>query len=110
MFHAWMTQTWAKCGSSFVIQSASCAISKNLSSSCKSLARIQSTLTIKPAEAAQRHGRERQHRRRVFQRLHARQAQPVAVAIQSLLHRADTRQQHRGQQQQKDLFQTACIF
>src|SRR5580765_1444367 len=48
MFHAWKTQTCGKCGSSFVIQSASCIISKNLSSSCKSLARIHSRLEIKP--------------------------------------------------------------
>src|ERR1017187_3646786 len=48
MFHAWKTQTCGKCGSSLVIQSASCIISKNLSSSCKSLARIHSRLEIKP--------------------------------------------------------------
>src|SRR6266571_5215486 len=48
MFHACTSQTWTKCGSSLVIQSANWAISKNLSSSCKSLARIQSALEIKP--------------------------------------------------------------
>src|ERR1051325_6367522 len=48
MFHAWCTQTCAKCGSSFVIQSASCAASKNLSWSCRSLARIHSMLEINP--------------------------------------------------------------
>ena len=48
MFQACMVQTWVKCGSRSVIQSASCTISKNFSSSCKSLARIQSPLAIKP--------------------------------------------------------------
>src|SRR6266404_2448108 len=48
MFQAWTSQTWTKCGSSLVIQSANWAISKNLSSSCKSLARIQRALEIKP--------------------------------------------------------------
>src|ERR1043166_3750084 len=48
MFQAWTSQTCTKGGSSLVIQSASCGISKNLSSSCKSLARIQSALEIKP--------------------------------------------------------------
>src|ERR1017187_1673197 len=48
MFQAWNSQTCAKVGSSFVIQSASCAASKNLSSCCKSLARIQRKLEIKP--------------------------------------------------------------
>src|SRR5258705_11252587 len=48
MFQACTSQTWTKCGSSLVIQSANCAISKNLSSSCKSLARIQSALEINP--------------------------------------------------------------
>src|SRR5262245_35311801 len=48
MFQAWCTQTCAKCGSSLVIQSASCVISANLSSSCKLLARIQRKLEINP--------------------------------------------------------------
>src|SRR6266705_42747 len=48
MFQAWTNQTWTKWGSSLVIQSANCAISKNLSSSCRSLARIQRALEINP--------------------------------------------------------------
>src|SRR6516162_3308874 len=48
MFQACTSQTWTKLGSSFVIQSANCAISKNLSSSCKSVARIQSAFEISP--------------------------------------------------------------
>src|SRR4051812_34345213 len=48
MFQDCTNQTCTKCGSSLVIQSASWAISKNLSSSCKSLARIQSALEISP--------------------------------------------------------------
>src|SRR6266581_3404869 len=48
MFQACTSQTWTKCGSSLVIQSANWAISKNLSSSCKSLARIQRALEIRP--------------------------------------------------------------
>src|SRR5438105_5983158 len=48
MFQACTSQTWTKCGSSLVIQSANWAISKNLSSSCKSLARIQRALEINP--------------------------------------------------------------
>src|SRR2546423_10797859 len=48
MFHAWTSQTCTKCGSSLVIQSASWAISKNLSSSCRSLARIHRKFEIRP--------------------------------------------------------------
>src|SRR5579859_414087 len=48
MFQLCTSQTWTKCGSSLVIQSASCAISKYLSLSCRSLARIQRMLEIKP--------------------------------------------------------------
>src|SRR6202030_3046792 len=48
MFQACTSQTCTKLGSSLVIQSANCAISKNLSSSCRSLARIQRALEIRP--------------------------------------------------------------
>src|SRR5487761_2141539 len=48
MFHAWNSQTWVKLGSSSVIQVASCAASKNLSSCCRSFARIQRALAINP--------------------------------------------------------------
>src|SRR5664280_2915492 len=48
MFQASYDQTCAKCGSKSVIQSDSCTISKNLSSCCKSVARIQRKLEINP--------------------------------------------------------------
>src|SRR6266496_3061924 len=48
MSHACTTQTVVKCGCSLVIQSASWTFSKNLSSSCNSMARTQSALAINP--------------------------------------------------------------
>src|SRR6266542_3938428 len=48
MFQSWTTQTCTNVGSSFVIQSESCTCSKNLSSCCRSLARIQSALAMRP--------------------------------------------------------------
>ena len=81
MFQACTSQTWTKCGSSLVIQSASWAISKYLSSSCRSLARIQSDVGDQPAKAAQRDGGKSQDRRRVFQRLDPGEAQRVAIAV-----------------------------
>ena len=48
MFHAVTRQTWSACGCSLVIQSPSCAISKNLPSSCICIARTQRTLAINP--------------------------------------------------------------
>ena len=47
-----------------------------------------------PAKAAQRDRGEGQHRRRILQRLHAGQAQLVAVAVERLLHEAGADQQH----------------
>src|SRR6185295_8824714 len=48
MFQACTSQTWVKCGSSLVIQSASCTISKYFPSSCRSLARIHNAFEINP--------------------------------------------------------------
>src|SRR6266568_8149652 len=48
MFQACTSQTWTKWGSSTVIQFANCAISKYLSSSCRSLARIHRALEMSP--------------------------------------------------------------
>ena len=85
MFQALDEPDGGEWGSSFVIQSASRTISKNLSSSCKSVARIQSALEIRPRKPpsatvvkASTGG--------AFQRLHPRQAEALAVAVERLLH------------------------
>ncbi|OQB89054.1 MAG: hypothetical protein BWX84_02601 [Verrucomicrobia bacterium ADurb.Bin118] len=57
------------------------------------------------AKAAQGHRGKRQHGRRVFQRRHPRQSQPVAVLVQRALHRHQTGQQSGGQQEQHTFFQ-----
>ena len=108
MFQACTSQTWTKCGSSFVIQSASCAISKNLSSSCRSVARIHSALEISPRKPPSATVVNASTGGRVLQRLHARQAEPIAVAVQRLLHKSSAGQQHGGEQEQERLLEFAA--
>ena len=87
-----------------MIQSASCAASKNLSSCLQIVGANPEKIGNQPAKTAQRDRRERQHRRRVFQHRRARQAELLAVAVQRLLHPAGTEEQRRRQQQQEDFF------
>ena len=56
------------------------------------------------AEAAQRNRRKSQHGRRIVQRPHPRQPQPLPVAIQGLLHLPRTEHQCGGEQQPEDFF------
>src|SRR6185437_3420622 len=58
------------------------------------------------AKPAQRHARERQHRRRVRQSLHMRQPQPVAVLVHRLLQSPRAKNQRGAQDQQNNLFQS----
>jgi len=57
-----------------------------------------------PAKASQSHGGEREHGRRVFQRLHPGQAQGVPLGVHRLLYLENPDEQNGGQAQQTNLF------
>jgi hypothetical protein len=93
MFQACTVQTWVKWGSSAVIQSANCTISKYLSSFCRSLARIQSALAIRPRKPPSATVVKASSGGAFFNGGRARQAKLAALQVEPVLHlRRDAKQ------------------
>ena len=91
-----------------MIQVASCAASKNLSSCCRSRARTQK-IGNQSAKTAQRHRRERQHRRRVisaFTRVRPSWSRSRFVPFASGQNRPAT---HAGEQEQQNFLARKSI-